>query len=49
MVPVRPVVEALVIVAKLPVVVETKREPMVDEAAERAVVEAFTIVAVPPV
>ena len=49
MVPVNPVVEARVKVAELPVVVETKSEPIVDEAAESAVVEAFTIVAVPPV
>ena len=47
--PVNPVVEASAKVAEFPVVVETKSEPIVDDAAESAVVEAFTIVAVPPV
>ena len=47
--PVSPVVEARANVAEFPVVVDTKSEPMVDDAAERAVVDAFTIVAVPPV
>ena len=42
--PVSPVVEARVKVAKLPVVVETKSEPIDEDAAESAVVEAFTAV-----